>query len=501
MIEDPAAGCFVDGRLRHGTGSGFDVRTPWSGDVLTTVTGAGPEDIADAVESATAGFRTWSAASLATRHAFLTAFAEILDEQAEELAELQVRENGKLLGEMVGQARQFGDHMRYYASLLHMPSGYVVTPPIGGMRVHTERRPLGVVAAITPWNSPLNLLVWKVGPALAAGNSVVVKPSEITPLSTLRFAESAYRAGLPAGVLNVVTGGANVGERLIGHRAVAKVAFTGSSDAGERIARAAATGLRRVSLELGGKSANIVFADADREQALRGIVAGIFGASGQTCMAGSRILVEADCYAEVVERLADTADRVRIGNPLDPASQMGPVACTSQLEKIEAMVAEAVDAGATVVAGGRRETVPALPGGLFYRPTVLTGVTPNMTIFQKEVFGPVAVVLPFETEDDAVELADGTRYGLAAGVWTSDRARSDRMAERLSAGTVWINNYRKVAYNVPFGGVGLSGIGRENGHRCLDDYTETKAVWTDRGLGIRDPFDPRATADERSIPG
>ena len=486
-------GCYLNGAPVHGRGGSLAVTAPWRGEVIETISSASVGDVSQAVLAAESGWRTWQDEPTSKRIRFLTAFAALLDEHAQELAELQVRENGKLMKEMLGQAMQFGDHLRYYASLLRMPSGYVVEPPIGMMRVHTEPVPLGVVACLTPWNSPLNLLLWKLGPVIAAGNAVVIKPSELTPLSTLRLAELASQAGLPPGVLNVVTGDRTIGQALVEHPLVAKVAFTGSSQAGEAVAIAAARGLRRVSLELGGKSANIVFADADIEQAVRGAVAGAFGASGQTCMAGSRILVESSIYDEVLRQLAIAADAIRIGSPFDPLSDMGSVASTAQYHKIETMVKQAVAAGACVVAGGRREYVPALPAGLFYRPTVLTNIAVDAHIFQEEVFGPVACVLPFANEHEAIRLANATRYGLAAGVWTQNRARSDRVASCLRAGTVWVNNYRKVAFNVPFGGMGMSGLGRENGPDCLADYCERKAVWVDLGLGVRDPFDPRAS--------
>lgn len=486
-----APGCFIDGKLVHGTGPDIVVTSPWSGDVVATLSGASRADVSCAVMAAQSAFTGWRRTAAGERAELLMRFAALLDEHADELAELQVRENGKLLKEMSGQAKLFGDHLRYYASLLHMPCGYVVDPPIGGIRVQTERMPIGVIAAITPWNSPLNLLLWKLGPALAAGNVIVIKPSEITPLSTLRLVELAAQSGVPSGVVNVVTGAADPGRYLVENPAVAKVAFTGSSGAGEQIATAAAAGLRRVSLELGGKSANVIFADADQDQAIRGSLAGIFGASGQTCMAGSRILVEARVFPTFLERLAEAAERMRVGDPFDNATDMGPMASAAQLSKVESMVDAAVGAGATLRAGGCRARVEQFPNGLFYRPTVLSDITPEMPIFQEEVFGPVACVMPFDDEEEAIALANGTRYGLAAGIWTSDRARSGRMMTELEAGTVWVNNYRKVAYNVPFGGMGMSGMGRENGPQCLDSYSETKSVWVDHGLGIRDPFNPR----------
>ena len=438
----------------------------------------------------------WATLRTQDRVSLINSFADVLDAHARELAILQVEENGKLFKEMLGQAELFGDHLRYYASLLWMPTGYLVEPPVGGIRVHTERAPLGVVAALTPWNSPLNLLIWKLGPALAAGNTIVVKPSEVTPLSTLKLADLAAEAGIPAGVINVVTGGPDVGRRLVDDPRVAKIAFTGSSSTGEAIAASASIGLRPVSLELGGKSANIVFDDADLDQARLGVVAGIFGASGQTCMAGSRILVHAPIFESFLEGLVDAAENMILGDPTDPASEMGAVASLAHAEKIQGMVSAAVADGATIRAGGRREFPANAPNGVFYRPTILSGVEPTATIFQEEVFGPVACVTPFDTEDEAIHLANNSRFGLAGGVWTGDLKRASRVATRLRAGTVWVNNYRKVAMNVPFGGFGMSGLGRENGVGCLDEYSESKAVWTDLGLGVRDPFNPRARETE-----
>ncbi len=447
--------------------------------MVAAISTASAADVARAVASAEQAFVEWREMATSNRIALLTAFAAALDEHGEELSVLVVRENGKVYNPR--HARQYGDHLRYYAHLLRMPSGYVVEPPTAATRVHTERFPVGVVACLTPWNSPVNLLLWKLGPALAAGNTVVVKPSDITPLSTLRLAELATDAGLPPGVVNVVTGDGTIGRALVEHPAVARIAFTGSSATGEQVAAAAARGLRRVSLELGGKSANIVFADADLGGAVRGATAGAFDSAGQACMAGSRILVQRPVHDEVLRGLVAAAEAIRLGDPLDPSSvDMGPIASATQLRKIERMVDRAVADGAVVAAGGRGR-VPELPDGLFYRPTVLTDVAPDAPIFHEEVFGPVTCVVPFDDEDEAIQLANCTRYGLAAGVWTEDRRRSDRVASRLAAGTVWINTYRTTAFNVPFGGMGMSGIGRENGPTCLDEFSELKAVWVDLG--------------------
>lgn len=491
QLDEPC-GCIVDGQAFKGSGEQFSVLEPWSGRTLATLNAASPSEVSGAVESSARAFEQWSSTPVSRRIEILTSFASSLDEHAEELASLQVRENGKLYKELLGQAQQFGDHLRYYASLLRLPVGQVIQPPIDGLYVRTERSPLGVVAAITPWNSPLNLLIWKLGPALAAGNTVIVKPSEITPLSTLRLAQIASESGLPDGVLNVVCGAAETGMALVKNPKVQKIAFTGSSAAGQEIAKSASIGMRDVSLELGGKSANIVFMDSKIDVALRGAVAGIFGASGQSCMAGSRILVQSSIYDRFLNDLTSYADNLTLGNPFEESSDMGSVASPGQLEKIEAMVSRAIEQGARVVAGGKRDSVVGFPDGLYYRPTLITDVTPDMEIFQEEVFGPVAVIVPFETEQEAIDLANDTRYGLAAGVWTENGPRADRVAKQLKSGTVWVNNYRKVAYNVPFGGFKDSGLGRENGPFCLEQFSETKCIWVDEGFGVPDPFNPRA---------
>lgn len=485
-------GCLIDGRLQHGSGGSLSVVSPWSGRKYKTISIASRDDVTEAVNVARKAFVQWKSSSLKNRVSFLMRFADVLDAHTEELAAIQVFENGKLYKEMLGQAKMFGEHLRYYASLLRMPYGSLVSPPFDNIDVRIERAPLGVVAAITPWNSPLNLLLWKVGPAIAMGNAVVVKPSEVTPISTLRFAELALEAGLPSGVMNVVTGDRSQGDWLVKNELVDKIAFTGSSDAGQKIASSASMGLRKLSLELGGKSANIVFEDADIPQALNGVVAGIFGASGQTCMAGSRIFVHKNIYHNFLKGMVDVARKIRIGDPFSEDVDMGSVASFHQLIKIENMVSHALEEGAELKVGGKRISVKNLEDGYFYSPTILDNVTPSMKIFKEEVFGPVACVLPFETEDEVIRLANDSKYGLAAGIWTLDLHKANRVATAVEAGTVWVNNYRKVAYNVPFGGVKMSGIGRENGVTSLDDYSELKSVWVDRGLGVRDPFNPRA---------
>jgi acyl-CoA reductase-like NAD-dependent aldehyde dehydrogenase len=456
--------------------------TPWA-----VVPDAGAADVDRAVAAARAALRgPWGALTGFERAELMRRLAGLIARDADRLARIETRDNGKLLREMRGQLDYLPAWLNYFSGVADKLEGRAIPSDRTNFLVYTRREPVGVVGAIVPWNSPLMLLMWKLAPALAAGCTMVVKPSESTPVSALELARLTEEAGFPAGVFNVVTGNTpELGRALVEHPGVDKVAFTGSTAVGIRVAQSAAGRLARTTLELGGKSAQLVFEDCDLDAAANGIVSGIFAAAGQTCLAGARLLVHESIHDALVERLAERARTIVLGDPLEPATEMGPLANDRQLATVTGMIDRAVAAGAHVAAGGRHR--PDL-GSLFVEPTVLTEVHASMEIAREEVFGPVLVVSRFRDEEEAVALANDTPYGLAAGVWTNSVHRAHRVARDLDAGTVWINAYRVVAPNVPFGGMGASGWGRENGVEAVHEYTETKAVWVELTGATRDPF-------------
>ncbi|MFC2967037.1 aldehyde dehydrogenase [Acidimangrovimonas pyrenivorans] len=482
----------IDGSwIEPASGAYFDSEEPFSGKAWARI-GRGTEaDVDRAVRAAHAAFTSgpWSRMTATERGARLRALADLLEANAERIGLIEQRDNGKLITEVAGQARGAAQWFHYYAGLADKVQGQVVPMPKPGVLNMVKYEPLGVVAAITPWNSPLSLTTWKVAPALAAGNTVVIKPSEFTSASILEFAALCEAAGIPPGVVNVVTGfGAEVGAPLVGHPLVAKVAFTGGDIAGQKVYEAAAADFKKVTLELGGKSPNIVFDDADLDQAVKGAIAGIFGATGQTCMAGSRLLLQDTIHDSFVERLVETVARARIGDPSDPETQIGPIATRPQFEKILSYIEIAKAEGARLVHGGHALSGEGYGQGQFVAPTIFTEVTNGMRIAQEEVFGPVLSVLRFHDEDEAVAIANDVNFGLAAGIWTRDLERALTVSDRVKAGTVWVNNYRATSFATPFGGYKRSGIGREGGTEAIKEYLQPKSIWITPRPNRANPF-------------
>jgi (Z)-2-((N-methylformamido)methylene)-5-hydroxybutyrolactone dehydrogenase len=473
------------------SGETFESENPFLGGPWARVPRAAPADVERAVEAAFDAFKApgWRRMSATARGALLRRLADVIATEADRLAEIETRDNGKLITEMRAQLRYLPQWFHYFGGLADKLEGRVIPIDKPGVFNFTREEPLGVVAAITPWNSPLLLAAWKLAPALAAGNTAVWKPSEFSSVSALEFGRLFERAGLPPGVVNIVTGfGGEIGDALVTHPKVAKVAFTGGDKTGAAVYASAARQIKPVTLELGGKSANIVFEDAVLDDAVKGVVSGIFAATGQTCIAGSRALIQRPVYDEFLERLLALAKTARMGDPLDDATQVGPITTRPQYKKVLEYIEIAKAEGATCVLGGGPATRPECGRGWFVEPTIFTGVRPEMRIAQEEVFGPLLGIIPFDDDDEALEIANGTLYGLAAGVWTQSISRALTMAERLEAGTVWVNTYRAVSYMSPFGGYKHSGIGRESGQSAIREYLQEKSVWIDISGNVPNPF-------------
>jgi aldehyde dehydrogenase (NAD+) len=462
---------------------------PYSGRTWALVARGNAADAEAAVQAADRAFTqgAWPALTPSERGRLLWRLADLVTANAARLAEIEQRDNGKLAAEVVAQVRYMGDYFRYYAGLADKVQSSVIPTDKKGVFAYTRYEAKGVIAIITPWNSPLTLTSWKLAPALAAGCTVVIKPSEFTSASMLEFARLFDEAGFPKGVVNVVTGlGPEVGEALVTHPRVAHIGFTGGSAAGRKIYELAARHFKTVTLELGGKSPNIVFDDADLDQAVKGVVSGIFAASGQSCQAGSRLLLQRSIHDAFIARLLDFMRDVRMGDPARADTQIGPIATRPQFEKILSYIEIAKAEGATCVLGGRSR--PDLGAGQFIEPTIFTGVRNDMRIAQEEVFGPVLAVIPFDDEAEALRIANDIPFGLAAAVWTRDLHRAMAMTDKIQAGTVWVNNYRATSFTSPFGGYKDSGIGRESGSETIKEYLNTKCVWISTDLDVPNPF-------------
>jgi acyl-CoA reductase-like NAD-dependent aldehyde dehydrogenase len=480
---------YIDGAWREGAAGGrFESVDPFSGEVWATAVDGDAADVDAAVAAAREAFDSgpWATMGGAERGAALRRLADLLRRDADHLADLESRDNGKVLREMAGQMAALPKWFDYFAGLADKVAGRTLQPDKADHFVYTREEPVGVVGAIVPWNSPLLLTSWKIAPALAVGCTIVLKPSELTPASALALAALFDEAGFPPGVFNVVTGdGPEVGEALARHPGVDKLSFTGSTKVGIEVGRAGLGHMARLSLELGGKSAQIVLDDADVEAAANGVIAGIFAAGGQTCIAGSRVYAHEDIYEELLDRVVARAGTIVLGDPRDPLTEMGPLASARQQRTVGDFVKGALSGGAEVRCGGG---VPKGLPGFFFEPTVLSDVDPASHVAQEEIFGPVAIVTPVASDAEALRLANGTRYGLAASVWGGSVGRVHRLAHRLQAATVYLNDYRLVDPGVPFGGVKMSGIGRESGPGAISEFTETKAIWVHTADATRDPF-------------
>lgn len=470
-------------------GRTFESTNPTTGKVWGRFAESSRADVDSAVRAAAEAFEgPWGKLSPTRRGRLMMAWGDRIADNAETIASLETQQNGKLIAEMRVQAKVVKDWLYYYGGLADKIEGRVIPIERASVLNYTLREPLGVIGVIVPWNSPTFLTIMSVAPALAAGNTIVLKPSEVTSASAFELARLAEEAGFPPGVVNVVTGGREAGEALVEHERVAKISFTGSEVGGKAIAARAGSRLASVTLELGGKSPNIVFQDANLDQAEAGVLAGIFAAAGQTCVAGSRAFIHESIYDEMRERLVSRAKKIRLGDPLLAETQMGPVATKMQFQKDQQMIERAVGEGAQVLTGGRKASVAGFADGLFFEPTILANAGPANHIMNEEVFGPVLALAPFHDEDEVVRFANATRFGLAAGVWTRDLARAHTMARRLQSGTVWINIYRALTFNSPFGGFKSSGLGRANGAEAVDQYLQTKSVWCELGSEVQDPF-------------
>jgi len=484
-------GLYIDGEFVHASdGATIDVLNPHDGAVLAVVAEGGEEDVDNAVRAARQAFSGWSRTSHADRGRVLLRLADVIEANSDELARLESMDTGHPLHDTtLLDVPRTAATFRYFGGMADKHEGFL--PPVDtGFLNYVNHEPIGVVGQIVPWNFPLMFCGWKLGPALAAGNTVVMKPSELVPLSTLRLCELMTEAGVPRGVVNVVPGyGQRAGARLASHLDVGKISFTGSTATGRAIVAMSAGNLKRLQLELGGKGANIVFDDANLAAAINGSAFAIFHNQGQACIAGSRLILHEAIAEEFIERFVALARSIRIGDPLDPATEMGPLTSAQHRQRVLDYVQVALEQGGEILTGGTVPNDPSLANGFYVEPTVMRAKM-NDRVSQEEVFGPFVTVTTFRTDDEALEIANATEYGLGSGLWTRDLSRAHRVARSIKAGMVWINCYKRVAPNSPFGGIGHSGYGREMGFEAMHEYTELKSVWVNVDAQIP-PWYPR----------
>jgi acyl-CoA reductase-like NAD-dependent aldehyde dehydrogenase len=458
-------------------GATFETLNPHDGSVLATVAEAGTTDVDRAVEAAAAAFPAWAALQASARGRLLLKLADAIEASADELARIESLDTGHPIRDSRNlDVMRTAATFRYFGGMADKIQGDVI-PVETGFLNYVLREPLGVVGQIVPWNFPLMFCSWKMGPALAAGNTVVLKPAALTPLSSLRIAALMAEVGIPAGVVNIVPGSGRVaGEHLAGHDDVRKIAFTGSTATGRRIVELSSGNVKRVQLELGGKGANIVFADANIEEAVAGSAFAIFHNQGQACIAGSRLILHESIAEDFVDRFVALADSIRIGDPLDPATEMGPLTSAGHRDRVLSYVEVARQDGGEILTGGTAPDDPALAGGYYMRPTVVRA-DPASRVCREEVFGPFVTVSTFRSDEEAIRIANDVEYGLGGGLWTRDLSRAHQLARQIRSGMVWINTYKRINPGSPFGGTGLSGYGREMGFEAIREYTEPKSVW------------------------
>jgi betaine-aldehyde dehydrogenase len=474
---------FIDGKFVDAeSGKTFTTPNPATGETLAEVAEADKADIDKAVEAARRAYQgKWSKMSARDRGRLLYKLSQLIEEHSQELAELETSDNGKPIRESsYVDLPQVVENFEYFAGYATKIEGETIPVP-GQMFNYTLREPIGVCGQIIPWNFPLLMAAWKLAPALAAGNTIVLKPAEQTPVTAMELAKLIQEAGFPDGVVNIVPGyGETAGAALASHPGIDKIAFTGSTEVGKLVAREAAQNLTKVSLELGGKAPNIIFADADMEQAVNGAMMGIFFNQGQVCCAGSRLFLAEEVKDEFLDRFKERAQQVRVGNPMDAATHMGPQVSEEQLNRIKGYVDIAREEGATVLTGGEQPTLEGdFQKGYFFQPTIFCDVKNQMRVAQEEIFGPVTSAITFTDEEELIKQANETIYGLSAGIWTRDITRAHRFAKEIHAGTIWINTFNMFNAASPFGGFKQSGYGREMGKHALELYTHIKSVWVD----------------------